>query len=196
MPKSTATSFALSRIQTFLAKTGRVSLPSSAKPGSQPQKNNCTRTRARTTTRISNRISRSPSPTTPKSLQYATSLKLIVPAIAASTSPLTNATHATLVATIIAILNRAKHHRDPISGVTIIELLAVTALPSAEPNSKTRNISNSNSSRSPSNFLLTINRLWSTRPQLQKNVSIRSEPTKRPLLLRNPGSTTPLAQKQ
>src|SRR5204862_3552252 len=62
MPKSTATSFALSRIQTFLAKTGRVSLPSSAKPGSQPQKNNCTRTRARTTTRISNRISRSPSP--------------------------------------------------------------------------------------------------------------------------------------
>ena len=130
-----------------------------------------------------------------KSLQYAIS---IVPAIVTSTSPQTNATHATLVATTtIAVPHCVQHHRDPISGATIIVVLADTALPSAEPNSMTRNIFNSiNRNKSPSNFHLTINHLWSTQPQLQKNVSTRSVPTKRPQLLQSLGSTTPLAPKQ
>jgi len=135
---------------------------------------------------------------TPESLRYTIRLKLRAPAIATLTSPQTNATHATLVATTtIAVPDSVQHHRDPISGATIIIVLALTALPSAKPNSTTRNIFNSNnSSRSPSNFRLTINRLSSTRLQPRMNVSIQSALTKRPPLLQNPGSMTPHAQKQ
>src|SRR5947199_1461284 len=148
-PKSTATFFALSRILTFLTKTGKASSPSSENPGSPPRKNNCTRMHAHTTTRTFNRISRRPSPTTPKSLQYATS---IVPTISTSASPQTNATYAILVATTTtAVPHCIPHHRVSTSGVTIIVVLADTALPSAEPNSQTQNIFNSyNNSRSHS----------------------------------------------
>jgi len=115
---------------------------------------------------------------TPKSLQYATS---IVPTIATSTSPQTNATHATLVATTtIAVPHCVPHHRGPTSGATIIVVLADTALPSAEPNSQTRTIFNSyNNSRSRSKFLLTTNLLSSMQTQHQKNVSIPFVPKKR-----------------
>ena len=118
-----------------------------------------------------------------KSLQYAIS---IVPAIVTSTSPQTNATHATLVATTtIAVPHCVQHYRDPISGATIIVVLADTALPSAEPNSMTRNIFNSynNNSKSRSKFLLTTNLLSSMQTQRRKNVSIPFVLTKRHLCL-------------
>jgi mRNA interferase MazF len=45
-----------------------------------------------------------------RALAIAINNKPIVPAIAALTSPLTNAIHATHVATTIAVPNRAQHH--------------------------------------------------------------------------------------
>ena len=53
---------------------------------------------------------------------------------------------ATAIATVIAITipDRAQHHRVPISGATIIDVLTATALPNAKPNSWIRNTCNSN----------------------------------------------------
>ena len=161
LPKSIATFFARFRILIFLAKIGRASLPSSVNLGSPPPKNSYIRTHERTIIRIFNHILRNNLPKTPKSLRYATRLKPIVLAIAISTSLRTTATYATIVAISIVttpVPDCAQHHRATISGATTTIDVLATALPTAKPNSWTRNTFDSNN-RSHNNFHLTMSRL-------------------------------------